>query len=84
MEKQKIKNIKGNNEKNVKEGGLVVPDLKLYYKSVVLKTIWYGLRDRKEDQWNRLGESDLSKIIYDKPKEPGFWDKNSLLDKTAG
>ena len=66
----------------MKEGGLAVPDLKLYYK--VLKTIWYWLRDRKEDQWNRLGESNSSKIIYDKPKEPGFWDKNSLFDKTAG
>ena len=82
MEEERIKNIKGNNEKKVvKEGGLAVPDLKLYYKAVVLKTIWYRLRDRKEDQWNRLGERDQSKIIYDKPKEPGFWDKNPLFDK---
>ena len=22
-------------------------------------------------------------IIYDKPKEPGFWDKNSLFDKNC-
>ena len=43
-------------KRNVKEGGLAVPDLKLHYKAVVLKTIWYWLRDRKEDQWNRLGE----------------------------
>ena len=57
-------------KKNVKEGGLAVPDLKLYYKAVVLKTIWYWLRDRKEDQWKRLGESDSIKIIYDKPIEP--------------
>ena len=70
-------------KKNVKEGVLAVPDLKLYYKAVVLKTVWYWLRDRKEDQWNRLGECDLSKIIYDKLKEPGFWDKNSLFDKTC-
>ena len=84
LEKQRIKNIKGNNEKkNVKEGGLALPDLKLYYKAIVLKTIWYWLRDRKEDQWNRLGESDLSKIIYDKPKEPGFWDQNPLFDKNC-
>ena len=71
-------------KKNVKEGGLAVPDLKLYYKAGVIKTIWYRIRNRKEDQWNRLGESDLSKIMYDKHKEPGFWDKNPLFDKTAG
>ena len=43
--------------KNVKEGGLAVLDLKLYYKAVVIKTIWDWLRDRREDQWNRLGVS---------------------------
>ena len=42
-------------KKNVKEGGLAVPDLKLYYKAVIMKTIWYWLRDRREDQWNRVG-----------------------------
>ena len=67
----------------MKEGGIAVPDLKLYYKTVVLKTIWYWLGDRKEDQWNRLGKSDLSKTIYDKPKEPGFWDKNPLFNRNC-
>ena len=58
-----------------------VPDLKLYYKAVVIKTIWYWLRNRREDQWNRIGVSDLSKTFYDKPKEPSFWDKTPLFDK---
>ena len=63
-------------KKNVKEGGLAVPDLKLFYKAVVIKTIWYWLRNRRGDQWNRLGMSDLSKTIYDKCKEFSFRDKN--------
>ena len=84
MEEQKIKTIKGNNEEKC-DGRycLAVPDLKLYYKAVVIKTIWYWLRDRREDQWNRLGVGDLSKPVYDKPKEPSFWDKTSLFDKNC-
>uniref|UniRef100_A0A5F8GQ42 RNA-directed DNA polymerase n=1 Tax=Monodelphis domestica TaxID=13616 RepID=A0A5F8GQ42_MONDO len=70
-------------KKNTYDGGLAVPDLKLYYKAAVIKTIWYWLRNRKEDQWNRLGESDLSKTVYDKPKDPSFWDKNPLFDKNC-
>ena len=49
------------NKKKMKEGGLAVTDLKLYYKAVVTKTIWYWVRNRREDQWNRIGVSDLSK-----------------------
>ena len=67
----------------MKEGGLAIPALKLYYKAVVIKTIWYWLRDRREDQWNRLGVSNLSKTVYDKPKEPSFWDKNPLFGKNC-
>ena len=71
-------------KKNVKEGGLALPDLKLYYKAVVIKTMWYWLRDIKEDQLNRLGVSDLSKTIYDKPNEPSFGEKTHYLTKIAG
>ena len=70
-------------KKNVKEGSLAVPDLQLYYKAVVMKTIWYCLRDRREDQWNRLGVSDLSKTVYDKPKKLSFRDKTPLFDKNC-
>ena len=67
-------------KKNMKEGGLAVSDLKMYYRAVVIKIIWYWLRDRRVDQWNRLRVSDLSKTVYDKPKDPSFGDKNPLFD----
>ena len=73
MEEQRIKNIKGNNEKNVKEGGLAVLDLKLYYKAVIIKIIWYRLRDRSNcknincswaGQANIIKMTILPKLIY--------------------
>ena len=68
----------------MKEGGLAVPDLKLYYEAVVIKTIWYyWLRDIREDQWNRLGVSDISKTVYDNPKSPASGTKTHSLTKTS-
>ena len=65
-------------KKNVTEGGLAVPDLKLYCKAVVIKTIWFCLRDRREDQWNRLGVSDLSKTVYDKSRAQHLGQKSII------
>ena len=67
----------------MKDDGLLVPDIKLYYKAVVIKIIWYWLRNRRGDQWNRIGVSALSKPVYDKPKTPRFQDKTPLFDKNC-
>ena len=37
-------------KRNAREGGLVLPDLRLHYKAAIIKTMWYWLRNRRADK----------------------------------
>jgi hypothetical protein len=62
-----------------------MPDLKLYYRAIVIKTVWYSYRDR-QDQWNRIEDPEMNPhtyglLIFDKGAKTIQWKEDSIFKK---
>jgi hypothetical protein len=63
-----------------------MPEVKLYYKAIVIKTTQYWYNNRQVDQWNRIKDPEVNPHTYghmtfDKRAKTIQWKKNSIFNK---
>jgi hypothetical protein len=44
--------------------GIITPDLKLYYRAIVMEIAWYWYSNIQVDQWSRIEDPEMNPHIY--------------------
>jgi hypothetical protein len=71
---------------NGTSGGNTMPDIKPYYRAILIKTVWYWYPDKQVDQWNRIEDLEMNLHTYDhlmfyKGAKTIQWKTDNIINK---